>query len=76
MNYSVGPVTPLGIPVEHDQLWKEVDPRFHRVVKVVGWDRDNGKIQLECNNRYTYATLSRFNGKRGGYEPYKKEETK
>ncbi len=58
--------TPLGIVLEVGQQWKEVDPRFDRYVKVTAWNQMEEKVQL---NGRTWASLRRFNGKRGGYRP-------
>lgn len=49
------------------QRWKEVDPRMNRVVEVVGFDRDSGKILILYAGKTTKAKPERFNGKRGGY---------
>lgn len=54
--------------VEVGQIWREVDPRFDRRVKVVGFCEESGKIKIEYAGKVTKAKLERFNGKRGGYE--------
>jgi hypothetical protein len=59
--------TPLGVKIEVGQKWQECDPRFVRVVEVVGWNHAWQKVQLRCGGRLTWAKLSRFNGKHGGY---------
>lgn len=66
--------TPLGIELAIDQEWQECDPRFVRIVRVVGWNPSEGKVQLFRAGRYTWAKLSRFNGKRSGYKPVEREE--
>lgn len=50
------------------QKWKENDPRFLRVVEVMGFD-ENGKVIIKTINtgRITKAMPQRFNGKRGCY---------
>ncbi len=58
--------TPIGIELQTGQKWREVENRFERVVEVTGWDFDKQKVQL---NARTWAKVSRFNGKSGGYEP-------
>jgi hypothetical protein len=59
--------TPIGIDLEIGQKWREVDPRFERVVVVTAWNAWIEKVQL---NGRTWASLKRFNGKRSGYAPY------
>jgi hypothetical protein len=59
--------TPIGVMLEVGQKWKEMDPRFDRVVTVSNWT--TGRVQL---NGRTWAKLSRFDGKRGNYAPVKK----
>lgn len=60
-------MTPIGVILEVGQQWREVDPRFKRIVTVTGWNQMNEKVQL---NGKTWASLKRFNGKRGGYARY------
>jgi hypothetical protein len=67
--------SPNGVEIELGQRWKEVDPRFERIVEVVGldsesFDRQGGVMIRTVGSRRigTWARLSRFNGKRGGYE--------
>lgn len=67
------------VNVEVGQVWREVDPRHPREVLVIEigqisvWIYGEGNryvpaARLLCGNRRTWAQLSRFNGKRGGYE--------
>lgn len=67
MSGKSGMVAPVGIEIEIGQKWREVDPRFTRIVEVVGFDADIKKVQIR-GIRYAWARLERFNGKRGGYE--------
>jgi hypothetical protein len=60
-------ITPIGIVLEVGQKWREVDPRFERIVTVTSWSQMNEKVQL---NGKTWASLKRFNGKRCGYAPH------
>jgi hypothetical protein len=55
-------------------IWKEVDPRLDRHVKVTGYDNLGFVGIAGCSAdgsyvsaRLTWANPSRFNGKRGGY---------
>lgn len=57
------------------QRWKEVDPRFNRVVEIVECEQGRSQVVVRrvesdgtLNKRRNYASVSRFNGKRGGYE--------
>jgi hypothetical protein len=68
--------SPTGVEIAVGQKWREVDPRFTRVVEVVGTDHLGflgiGAVQIqtvypEKSARRSWARLSRFNGKRGGY---------
>jgi hypothetical protein len=59
-------ITPTGIEIKVGQRWRENDRRFSRVVEVVGIDTEKQKIQVKYV-RTTTASLSRFNGKYGGY---------
>jgi hypothetical protein len=59
------------------EVWREVDPRFKRWVKVrfvhkgvVIISRCDEKGTLENSMRVTTAKQERFNGKRNGYEYY------
>lgn len=72
--------TPIGLDIEVGQRWREVDPRFNRIVAIVEIDeRGEGSVLLRNATktggqgsrgyRTTWAKLSRFNGKRGGYAP-------
>jgi hypothetical protein len=52
--------------------WQEVDPRFTRIIEVVyGFDTIEKKVRVKNvkTGRVTWAQVSRFNGKRGGYAP-------
>lgn len=53
--------------VKVGQTWREVDPRFQRMVKVVGFCA-SGKVIIETGGKKTKAKRDRFSGKRGGYE--------
>jgi hypothetical protein len=66
---------------EAGQIWREVDPRKERYVRIIKVDPTepgcvwlqavefNGTIwTLAYKSRETTALLSRFNGKRGGYD--------
>ncbi len=66
-------------------IWKEVDPRFERYVRVVAWNDDYVRIR-SCtadgrflNRRHGPASrkakLARFNGKHGGYAIYSRSAT-
>jgi hypothetical protein len=55
-------------------VWKEVDPRFTRHIKVLEHDPKTGKVRI-CGyaggrefSPKTWANPKRFNSKRGGYE--------
>jgi hypothetical protein len=63
------------------QIWREVDPRFVRYIKILSVtegrrgvgirtvDKDvEGNWSFVSGSRSTYADHERFNGKRGGYE--------
>lgn len=59
------------------QIWREVDPRFTRHVKVLHIAMGRAELQLISNSSGVWkegkicprsANLNRFNGKRGGYE--------
>ncbi|MOA50940.1 hypothetical protein D3C78_1740210 [compost metagenome] len=54
--------------IKVNQLWEEVDPRFRRRVKVVGFCEETGKVKIESGGKVTKAKRERFNGKRGGYK--------
>lgn len=71
---------PCGVEIELGQKWKEVDPRFERIVEVVGLDsysfKEEGGVMIRTvgsERLGTWARLSRFSGKRGGYEPVREE---
>lgn len=51
--------------------WREVDPRFDRVVVVVSYDKQQRKVGISTGGNLTWAKVERFNGKRGGYAKYK-----
>jgi hypothetical protein len=59
--------------VAKGQIWKEVDNRFTRFVKVVDIIADGKRVVLENleTKRRTMADIKRFNGKHGGYTPSK-----
>ena len=59
-------MAPTGVEVKIGQRWREVDPRFTRIVEVIGLDEEKQKVQIQWV-RKSWARLSRFNGKRGGY---------
>ena len=63
--------TPTGVELKVGQRWQEVDPRFDRVVEVLGWSTDAGKVQIRGlgERRISWANVSRFNGKLRGYAP-------
>jgi hypothetical protein len=72
---------PCGVEIELGKKWREVDPRFERIVEVVGLDGESfggeGGVMIRTlgSKRFgTWARLSRFNGRRGGYEPVKEEK--
>lgn len=60
------------------QIWREIDPRKIRYVKIIGVDRDSVAIETverssvgwrrKRGTGRTVATLARFNGSRGGYD--------
>ena len=54
--------------IEVGQIWREVDPRFDRRVKVVGFCEESGKVKIEYAGKVTKAKCERFNRKRAGYE--------
>jgi len=54
--------------IEIGQTWREVDLRFDRRVKVVGFCEETGKVKIESAGKITKAKRERFNGKHGGYE--------
>lgn len=65
--------------IKQFQIWKEVDPRFERFVRIesVGVGRrsiglrtvilDDGRWVDGPRSRMTYADPERFRGQRGGY---------
>ena len=63
--------TPSGVDLEIGQTWEEMDSRWpqdHRKVKVLGWKEVNGEIKVNIWGFVkTWAKLSRFHGKNGGY---------
>jgi hypothetical protein len=49
-------------------VWVENDPRHHRRLKVIGFKgADYAELENLANGRKSFAKLSRFNGRRGGY---------
>lgn len=67
--------TNLEPAVQPNQVWREVDPRFNRWIRVIGIEDGKALLQ-ECSEigvvrapgyKPSKATLERFNGKRGGY---------
>ncbi len=63
----------MDINVEIGQKWREVDPRFSRILTVVDfiYDADGDVSRVVIKNAKGYITRAmpaRFNGKRGGYE--------
>jgi len=69
-------------PVEVGQIWREVDKRFNRYVKVLDVRDGDIKSVLICatdsvvgrvEGRKTWASKTRFNGRRGGYELVKEQ---
>ena len=61
------------------QIWREVDPRFERYVRIVDVGNDvivrsvvfDGTLWVDKpKSREAYAKLTHFNGKRGGYDFY------
>lgn len=70
--------------IEVGQIWREVDPRFERFVRVesvAGGSRRSVGVRTVVRftehsgwgyaprSRLSYCDANRFNGKRGGYEP-------
>ena len=53
--------------------WKERDLRTSRTIKVVRYDTSKKLVRIVCleTDRLTWAKVDRFNGKSGGYEPFK-----
>jgi len=60
--------TPLGVEIKVGQKWREVDPRFTRIVEVIALDEASQKVQIQWV-RKSWASIRRFNGKLGGYAP-------
>lgn len=68
------------VELKTDQIWKEVDPRFERHVRIEGVRAGRRGVQIRSvarvgsgwmevpRSRVSYADHERFNGKRGGYE--------
>lgn len=66
--------------IKTGQIWREVDPRFNRFVRVVSVAMtrrgvgirtvvpESGEWKDAPNSRISYADHTRFNSKRGGYE--------
>jgi hypothetical protein len=54
-------------------IWKEVDPRFTRFVRIVGRSEHFVRVYTcteagyRLRHRETACSIGRFNGKRGGY---------
>jgi hypothetical protein len=69
---------PAEIEPRKGQIWREVDPRQNRYVRVLGVN-GMGEVQVETvynadgkwfrahGTRRGWAKLDRFNGRRGGY---------
>lgn len=65
-------------PPQAGDIWKEVDPRAERYVRVISLSTPSGKYAFirTCDangvsgtrNPVREARVERFNGKRGGYE--------
>lgn len=55
---------------EAGETWREVDPRFTRHVKVLEVAEDKARVQTlgDSTTKGRWVKISRFNGKRGGYE--------
>lgn len=72
--------TPTGIEIEIGQVWERTNATFNSKVTVAGHTPGSEMVQIQnvFNGRATWATLSRFNGKSGGYKlvssPPKKPE--
>jgi hypothetical protein len=60
------------IEIKIGQEWQEVDPRYKRVIEVVGFCDETNKVIVKtivpCTGRLTKAMRERFNGKRGCYK--------
>ncbi|WP_250865635.1 hypothetical protein [Caballeronia sp. INSB1] len=62
--------------IKHGQIWREVDQRFSRHVRIVTLLDHSQKAVIHTVNPktgekcgpFTQAKLERFNGKRAGYE--------
>ncbi|TCK87339.1 hypothetical protein [Paraburkholderia sp. BL9I2N2] len=62
--------------VKPGQIWREVDMRFSRYVKIVSIFEDGKRAVIHSVNPHTHekagpitkASVTRFNGKHGGYE--------
>jgi hypothetical protein len=60
-----------------DEIWREVDPRTERYVRIIGVDpsgvhirsvwKINGVWKAKYRSRIAIANPARFNGKSGGY---------
>jgi hypothetical protein len=55
-----------GITFWVGQRWRENDKRFDRYVRVVGWNTETKRIQIN-GGRPTWASAKRFDGRSGGY---------
>lgn len=67
-------------PVKLHQVWREVDPRFHRLARILSVGKGRRSVQIRTvikagddwvftpHSRPTWCDPERFNGKRGGYE--------
>lgn len=76
-----------GVKVREGQIWKEVDPRFERYVRIVTVlpsGRRSIGIQTCAENgkggwapaprsRHSWCDRERFNGKRGGYALHRED---
>lgn len=71
MDGCAKPAKPVNPPLAIGQVWEEVDPRLRRLVEVVAFIPEDGKVQIKCitsgKNGISRARTNRFNGRRGGY---------
>jgi hypothetical protein len=61
--------------VKVGEIWIENDPRHFRKVEVIDFSYVRGKAKIKSlkTGNITWASLKRFNGKRGGYMRDKQE---
>ncbi len=64
----------MDIKIKIGQKWREVDPRFTRIITVVdfiyGVGGNVSRVVIKNDKGHiTRAMPARFNSKRGGYEP-------